>query len=177
MNYISFDILQCKEGGIVEIGAILADEDGNTLSSFQRVCNPGELPTREETINFGLSSSAVIAADLLQDVLPEFWWWVAKQKVNYLVSWGDKLTILLTESNMEKLPTFTHINLQDVYSFFVGEEIEWPDQALKRMGMIPAPRTQWATIRAIEIIRVVTRMRGGGAVTLMEEPIMHRLPI
>jgi DNA polymerase III epsilon subunit-like protein len=105
MNFIVIDLeLTQNEGSVprvIQIGAaVMSDDDGRVLATFDELANPGELPNAFITNLTGITADAVAAARPLGDVLVDFWAWIARSQAGQLIfQWGCGDLRHLTEAS------------------------------------------------------------------------------
>jgi len=76
-------------GKIIQIGAVFADlKAKRILSSFNSICNPGELPNEFISNLTGISPLEVENAPDIKIACQEFWNWVEKTECKKLSGWG-----------------------------------------------------------------------------------------
>jgi len=105
MNFIVIDLEMTQNEGsvprVIQIGAaVMSDDDGRVLATFDELANPGELPNAFITDLTGITADAVAAARPLAVVLADFWAWVARQHHGRLIfQWGGGDLQLLMEAS------------------------------------------------------------------------------
>jgi len=110
-------------GTIIQIGAVVYDRFGgipdpsNEQKNFNRVCNPGELPSPFITELTGISRKDVEEAQPLHAALKAFWKWLDKACCGRKIgAWGNDVEDLMKASRHYKIP-FQTGKILDVKQF------------------------------------------------------------
>lgn len=110
----------CK---IIQIGAVLFDlKKGVCESSFNKICNPGELPCERITELTGITPEMVAEATSFETVVVEFWTWVAESKCGFqLAAWGSDVWELFNASRaagIQPIKPPKNLNIKEVAKLF-----------------------------------------------------------
>jgi len=124
MRVIVLDLEMCQpSNAILQVGAVLANCKTKQIeSSFNMICNPGELPSEEITKLTGITPEQVSKAESLYECLVSFWEWVDKSKCGGRVwAWGSDVYQIKTASvaNNVRIPeNIKGFDIKEMGGFF-----------------------------------------------------------
>lgn len=85
---------------IIQIGAIVVNLKTYKIENqFNKITNPGELPSNHIEQLTGITSQMVVQAESFESVATQFWDWVAEQRCSFqLGAWGSDVWKLYQDS-------------------------------------------------------------------------------